>query len=132
MAKLVCQGALLQCSFGVAPSSLMVIPKGPPVTTSYMNAATIMDFVPMANIMPFGMCSAPTNPAVIATTAAALGVFTPAPCIPATVAPWVPGAATPPVLINNLVALNNSSKCMCMWAGVISVQMPGQFTVDVP
>ncbi|NJN22031.1 MAG: DUF4280 domain-containing protein [Leptolyngbya sp. RL_3_1] len=131
MAKLVCQGALLQCSFGVAPSVLNVVPKGPPVLVK-TNAATIMDFVPMVNIMPFGLCSAPTNPAVIAATAAKLGVFTPVPCIPATIAPWVPGAATPPVLIHNLVALNNSSKCMCMWAGVISVQQPGQFTIDVP
>ncbi len=132
MAKLVCQGATLQCSFGAAPSVLSVIPKGLPVTTSSMNAATIMDFAPMVNIMPFGMCSAPTNPAVIATTAAALGVFTPAPCIPATIAPWVIGAATPPVLINNFVALNDSSTCMCMWAGAITIKLAGQFTVDVP
>ena len=35
-------------------------------------------------------------------------------------------------VINNFPALNNSSKCMCTWAGVISIIMPGQFTVMIP
>jgi hypothetical protein len=42
----------------------------------------------------------------------------------------VPGSPT--VLIDSLPALNNSSKCMCAWAGVISVTAPGQFTVLIP
>jgi hypothetical protein len=29
-------------------------------------------------------------------------------------------------------ALNNSSKLMCMWAGVISVTVPGQVQTQVP
>jgi hypothetical protein len=85
--------------------------------------------VPMLNIMPFGMCNSIANPMVAAATAAALGVLTPMPCIPATAAPWVPGSPT--VLIANMPALNNSSKLMCMWAGVISINVPGQFTVQV-
>jgi hypothetical protein len=28
--------------------------------------------------------------------------------------------------------LNDTSKCMCTWLGVISVTMPGQMTEDVP
>ena len=40
-----------------------------------MPAANIMDHVPMVNIMPFGMCITPSNPAVAAATAAALGVL---------------------------------------------------------
>jgi hypothetical protein len=130
MATQVVNGAMLQCSFGVAPSTLIVIPKGAPTNASVMLAATIMDYIPMANILPFGMCSAPTNPAVIAATAAALGVFTPAPCVPVTPAPWVPGSPT--VLINNFPALNNNSKCMCTWLGVISITYAGQVTVSVP
>lgn len=47
-----------------------------------------------------------------------------------TMAPWVPGSPT--VLLGNMPALNNSSKLMCMWGGVIGVTMPGQFTVAVP
>jgi hypothetical protein len=47
-----------------------------------------------------------------------------------TMAPWVPGAPT--VLLGNMPTLNNSSKLMCMWGGVISINLPGQFTVMVP
>jgi len=124
----VCMGATLQCSFGAAPSSLVVLPAnrvmtGPP-------AATIMDNAPMVNILPFGMCSSPANPTVAAATAAALGVLTPMPCVPVTPAPWVVGAPT--VLIGNMPALNNSSKLMCTWGGVIQVVVPGQTKVMVP
>ena len=128
MAQQVCAGALLQCSFGVAPSPLAVLPVNRVLTGT--PAATIMDHVPILNIAPFGMCSSPSNPMVIAATAAALGVLTPMPCLPATVAPWVPGSPT--VLIGSMPALNDSSKLMCLWAGVIQINMPGQFTVSVP
>jgi hypothetical protein len=119
-------GAMLQCSFGVAPSSLMVLPANKVMATT--PAANIMDNKPMLNIMPFGMCQSPANPMVAAATAAALGVLTPMPCIPATAAPWVPGCPT--VLIGNMPAVNNSCKLMCNWGGVIQVVVPGQFTVQ--
>jgi hypothetical protein len=70
------------------------------------------------------------NPIVAAATAAALGVLVPMPCVPITVAPWVTGAPT--VLLGNMPTLNNSSKLMCVWGGVISIILPGQFTVMVP
>ncbi|MGF1521686.1 MAG: DUF4280 domain-containing protein [Leptolyngbyaceae cyanobacterium] len=130
MAIQVCMGAMLRCTFGAAPSSLVVIPKGPPTFAGGPLAATIMDHVPLANIMPFGVCTSLANPTVASATAAALGVLTPMPCIPATPAPWVPGSPT--VLINNSPALNNTSTCMCMWGGVISVTNPGQMTVMIP
>lgn len=128
MAVQVCMGATLMCSFGMAPSALSVLPTnktfaGGPV------AATIMDNVPMLNIMPFAMCTSLANPTVAAATAAALGVLTPMPCIPATAAPWAPGSPT--VMIGGMPALNNSSKLMCNWAGVIQVSVPGQMTVQV-
>jgi hypothetical protein len=116
------------CSFGVAPSSLMVLPANKVLTA--MPFANIMDNKPMVNIMPFGMCTSPMNPQVIALTAAALGVPTPAPCIPNTVAPWVPGSPT--VLVANMPALNNDSKLMCLWGGVIQITFAGQATVMVP
>jgi len=126
----VVSSAVTACTFGLAPSSLTVIPKGPPVLGCSLPAANIMDYVPLVNIMPFGMCVSPTNPAFIAATAAALGVPTPVPCVPVTPAPWMPGSPT--VLINNFPALNNTSKCMCTWAGVISVVYPGQVTMMIP
>lgn len=84
----------------------------------------------MVNILPFSMCTSIANPVVASATAAALGVLTPMPCIPVTVAPWAPGSPT--VMIANMPALNNSSKCMCSYGGVISINTPGQFTVQVP
>lgn len=129
MGKQVCMGAMLKCSMGMAPSSLVVLPKNK-VMTSYVPAANIMDHIPMTNIMPFGMCQSPANPTVAAATAAAMGVLTPMPCVPNTPAPWVPGSPT--VLLANMPALNDSSKLMCIWAGVIEVTNPGQTTHDIP
>lgn len=129
MGQLVTMGAMLQCSFGVAPSSMVVTPENM-VNASKKPAATIMDNIPMKNIMPFGMCNSLANPQVAAATSAALGVLTPMPCIPVIAAPWAPGSPT--VMIKNKPALNNSSKCMCNWAGVISINFAGQATVNVP
>lgn len=118
----------MQCSFGAAPSSLVVLPANRTLTGT--PAANIMDNKPIANIPPFGMCTSMANPMVASATAAALGVLTPMPCIPVTTAPWIVGAPT--VLIGNMPALNNSSKLMCNWGGVIQISVPGQFTVMIP
>ncbi len=123
MPKQVVNGAMMQCSFGVAPASLIVLPVNR-VMVNNQPAANIMDYIPVVNILPFGMCSAPTNPAVIA----ALGV--PVPCMPVTATPWAAGSPT--VLIGNTPALNDTSKCMCTWGGVISITFPGQMTTDIP
>jgi hypothetical protein len=119
----------MMCSFGAAPSSLVVLPTNR-VNTNMVPDANIMDHIPMTNIMPFGVCSAPANPAVIAATAAKLGVFTPVPCIPATPMPWVPGAPT--VNLGFFPTLDNVSKLMCLWAGVIQFVDAGEVTVNVP
>ncbi|RKZ91483.1 MAG: DUF4280 domain-containing protein [Candidatus Parabeggiatoa sp. nov. 1] len=131
MAQPVCMGAMLQCMFGLAPSSIMVLPVNRVMTAGgAMPAANIMDNKPMVNILPFGMCSSLANPTVAAATAAALGVLAPMPCIPFTVALWIVGAPT--VLIGDMTALNSTSKLMCNWAGMISITVPGQFTVQIP
>jgi hypothetical protein len=88
-----------------------------------MPVATIMDNVPFTNILPFGVCFAPTNPAVISAAGA------PQPCVPVIPAPWTPGSPT--VLIGNLPALTNLSTCMCTWAGVITFLSAGQMTTNV-
>lgn len=124
----VCTGAMMMCSFGVAPSSLVVLPANRTMTGT--PAANIMDNKPIVNIPPFGMCNSPANPMVAAATASALGVLTPMPCVPVTAAPWAPGAPT--VLIGNMPALNNSSKLMCNWGGVIQITVPGQFQTMIP
>ena len=125
----VCMGAQMMCSFGMAPSALVVLPVNR-VNTNMVPDANIMDHIPMTNIMPFGMCITPSNPAVAAATAAALGVLTPMPCVPVTPAPWVTGA--PNVLLGNQPTLDNVSQLMCNWGGVITFVTPGEFTVNVP
>ena len=125
----VCMGAIMMCSFGLAPSSLLVLPTNK-VNTDIVPDANIMDHIPMANIMPFGMCTCPANPVVAAATAAALGVLTPMPCITATPAPWVPGAAT--VNIAFFPALDNVSQLMCVYGGVIQFVNAGEMTVNIP
>ena len=61
MANAVCMGAMCACSFGMTPSALVVTPENR-VMLGSMPMATIMDYVPMKNIMPFGMCSSLANP----------------------------------------------------------------------
>ena len=121
MGQFVCAGAMLQCTFGMAPGSFMVVD---PMRAKVQNKpiANIMDNKPMVNIMPFGMCQSMANPTVASATAAALGVLTPMPCIPVIMAPWAPPAQ---VKISNMPALINNAKCMCNWGGQISVTMPG-------
>ena len=128
MAMQVCMGAMIQCSFGAAPSSLVVLPANRTLTGT--PAANIMNSAPIVNVPPFGVCNSVANPTVAAATAAALGVLTPMPCVPLVPAPWAPGSPT--VLIANMPALNNSSKLMCAWGGVIQIASPGQGTVEIP
>jgi hypothetical protein len=125
----VCMGAMMQCSFGMAPSSLVVLPTNK-VMTNMVPDANIMDHIPMVNIMPFGMCQSLANPTVAAATTAALGVLTPMPCIPMTPAPWIAGAPT--VLLGNFPTLDNVSQLMCNWGGVITFTDAGEETVEVP
>lgn len=114
-------GAVLQCSFGMAPSTLNPLPT-PRVTIEGKPAATITDFAPMVNVPPFGMCSSLANPTVAAATAAAFGVLTPMPCVPVTT-PWKPGAAK--TMLGGKPALTAGSTCNCAWGGVIQLVMPG-------
>ena len=114
MANPICNGSLLQCSFGAAPTPMVVIP----VAKVLMKqpAATIMDNVPFLNIMPFGACSAPPM------------IMTPV-CAPVIPAPWVPGAPT--MLVGGKPGLNSSSMVMCAMGGVIKPVL-GEPTVKSP
>lgn len=122
MPPVVTSTAMLMCTFGMAPSTLNTLPtrkvmvEGKPI-------AAIADMAPAMNIPPFAMCQSLANPTVAAATAAALGVLTPMPCVPATTGPWMPGAAK--TMVGGLPVLTAGSTCLCMWGGVISISFPG-------
>lgn len=121
MSQKVCMTAVMKCSFGVAPSNLLVVM--PPVATESKPAANINDKIPMVNVPPFGMCQSLANPTVAAATAAALGVLTPMPCVPVLPAPWAPGSPT--VMLRGMPALNKDCMLNCAWGGVIQINVPG-------
>ncbi len=129
MAFVATNGCLCQCSFGVAPCPLTVLPANR-VLCGGSPAASIMDHVPFVNLASFGMCSSMANPAVAAATAAALGVLTPMPCVPALPAPWAPGSPT--VLLGTMPVLTEASSLLCLWAGVVKIAAPAQFTCRAP
>lgn len=126
MPVLVANGAQILCDLGTTPSVLTVLP-GPPHSASApvpgTSLAGVTDFVPLTNIQSFGMCTSPANPAVQAATTAASGVFTPAPCVPATADPWAPPV---PVALTGVPAFDQTATCQCTWAGAIAVINPGQ------
>ncbi len=125
MANPVVMGSVCSCIFGSVPVPVSVSSQQT-VKIMNLNAATIMD-----NRFPtFGMCSCPNNPAVIAATAAKLGVFSPAPCTPAVTAPWTPG--TPTILVCGKPMLGSTSRLMCMWGGMISVSSAPTQTIKTP
>jgi hypothetical protein len=122
----VVMGAMMLCTFGTAPCSLIVLPTNK-VMAANMPAANIMDYKPVVNIPSFVMCTSMSNPATASATSAASGVLTPTPCVPVTSAPWAPGASK--TMIANMPALTDSSKCMCSYGGSISITFAGQVQV---
>jgi len=113
--------ATLQCSFGMAPSTLNVLPTSQ-VTIEGKPAATVTDMAPVVNVPPFGMCSSLANPTVASATAAALGTLTPMPCVPATTGPWLGGAQK--TTIGGRPALTLGATCQCAYGGVIQILNP--------
>jgi hypothetical protein len=122
MPKLVVHNAQLRCDQGTSPSSLNLLPT-PPIQADRLRAATVMDFAPMTNILPFGMCRTQANPQVAAATAAAQGVLTPQPCVPVTTGPWSPGSSY--IEIEHQKALTTDSTCRCAWTGTIEITNAG-------
>jgi hypothetical protein len=128
MPDLVVNGAPMTCTFGVAPSTLTVVPSGPILQAGGQLLARIVDMVPMTNVAPFGMCTTPSNPQVAAATSAAAGVLTPQPCIPVITAPWTPGSTK--VSAGGVPALTSTSTCICAWGGSIAIVSAGQVKVS--
>jgi hypothetical protein len=124
MSNFVVSNAVLKCAFGVAPTPLTALPKGPFVKGQGQLAAVISDSISMANIKVFGMCNSPSNPAGMGKPV----VPTPCPCVPVTPAPWaVPAVKTK---VNGQPALLKSSCNTCVYGGQISITMPGEMVIN--
>lgn len=122
-------GAELKCIFSTGTGKLVTIPiPGKTVLIEGKPAATIMDFVPMTNILPMMMCIAPTNPQGMGKPPPA--VPTPTACIPIVTAPWKPPVA-PTKQVNNKSILAVGSTCQCVWQGIITVMNPGTTKTQV-
>ncbi|GAB2618872.1 DUF4280 domain-containing protein [Pseudactinotalea suaedae] len=114
-------GGTLMCPFGAATSAVVGL-ASPTVLIEGKPAVTMRDNLPMANVPSFGLCSSPSNPTVVAATAAAMGVLTPMPCVPV-LTPWT-GTATR-TLVGGAPALAAGSMCTCVYGGVIQLVNPG-------
>ena len=114
-------GAMLKCTFGQIPSTLMVTNPLRPMIQNKPKA-TIMDYAPIGIVMPLVMCTTMSKPNAASATGAAMGTLTPMPCIPVPVGPWAPGGKQ---LITNMPALLDNCKLMCAYGGSISINMPG-------
>ena len=105
-------GTLARCQFGTAPAAIHA--------TSHVPIAIASDYVPFENIHPFGACLCPGNPQV----AAAMGVLTPMPCVPAVSEEWQVGDSQ--VWVRGVRALDAHSSVRCRWGGLIQLVNPGK------
>lgn len=88
------------------------------------NIVTARDMAPMTNIGSCGLCKSMANPAVASATAAALGVLTPQPCIPAPAGVWI-GVSR--IMAAGSPALTKESRLVCSYGGEISIMDTTQY-----
>ena len=125
MAIPVVTGASIMCSMGMGTGSLTATAQAI-VTYEGKMVATTMDVTPMVNVSSCGMCTSMANPAVASATAAALGVLTPQPCVPAPAGSWM---GSPGPTIGGRMALANDATLTCSYGGAIKIVTPGQAKV---
>ncbi len=125
MSVAVVAGASVQCTMGLAPGQLLVTSQTM-VLAGGRPAATVTDAAPITNITPCGMCTSLANPTVASATAAALGVLTPMPCVPAPAGIWT-CAGTP--LVGGMPALSVEGTLVCSYGGSLCIISPGQTAV---
>ena len=120
-------GASCLCTMGSAPGQVIATNQ-PNIRIGGKPAASIADAAPMTNVGSCGMCVSMANPAVAAATAAALGVLTPQPCVPAPAGVW---ACAGKVRIGGKPILTSDGKLTCAYGGTISIMNPGQVTTRI-
>ncbi len=119
-ARVVADGAILQCSMGMAPSALHVPPRaGATRKVDGFEVATVDDHQPYTNVPPFALCRSMQNPAVRSATVAAGGALTPAPCTPILPDRWSPGAQG--AWLDGPPLLTDRSTLSCQFGGTVSI-----------
>lgn len=118
MSEFLTTGTLIECNMGVLKIPFIAddLPGAP--KENGLPVATMTQVVTGKNIASFGMCNSIANPAVVAATAAAQGVKTPAPCMPFGTA-WLPPSFTAKYL--GLPLARADAVCACALGGVIKV-----------
>lgn len=112
--------AVCKCSFGAAPTPLMVVPPTMTMATTGFSAS-IMNSKPFVNIIPFGICNSPMYPTRL------VPPFIPGPCFAPIASPWICGSPT--VLLPSGPLLNKISMTICSLGGVIQIIAPGTPTI---
>ena len=128
MGVIVVTGAMMLCPFGTAPANLSVTSQSV-VLAEGKAVATIQDSAPNVNIPGFGMCSSLANPQVASATAAALGVLTLQPCVPAVACTWLPAQTV--CLADGKPCLTSDAAAICSYGGTLSIVDAGQKTVII-
>ena len=122
MGAMVTSGAVMKCSFGIAPCPFQAMANA--TVLSGMPAGTMLDISP-ASIATFGMCQSMANPTVASATAAALGVLAPMPCLPMIAGPWM--ISSPTVLVKGSPVLTTDARAMCAYGGMLQfISSPAQ------
>ena len=119
----VCSGATLKCTMGDKTARLTVLPMRT-IDLTGQPMANISDHISIVNLAPFGKCRSLGYPATASATAAHHGHLTPMPCVHNTPSPWMPGKMD--YFVKGQPALLKTSKCQCMWGGMISITDDGQ------
>lgn len=99
-------GATLCCTQGLV-SSPLVAQSEPSANTSGRTMATVDDFLPVVNILPFGLCTA-----------------TGLPCVPITTSRWT---CQSNICIGDRGILRDDGTLACMIGGTIFIVDPGQY-----
>lgn len=113
--KLVCEGAECSCNQGQMPTALIVTTQQL-LSIGGLRVATVMDYVPMTNVVPFGICQQLTK----------VAGGTPTPCAPMPAGPWAPGSSVQSIL--GMKALTAYSTMVCGVGGQISIGNPANAT----
>lgn len=127
MPKLVTAGAMMTCSFGVAPNALIVTPENKLLAGA--PGATIMDNIPIKKVPP-SACARPWRiPVSPQRPRPRRARSLPCRVCRSFLLPGCPAQAT--LLVSYKPALHDGCKCMCAWGGVTGFATPGRLTTDV-